>query len=168
MESHYKYSFDETTSTYNFTTTNNIFYKVAFVIDHTFSSIANQQISKVFQLVIEKVNIEIEPFDIKVSKTIEVIIESFFINVENSLVFLCYDQNNKGKLRYEVFERWYNKSVAKQNITKINKIFEFNIDKNEVQKFYTAFIFHNKNPNYVMLISIYNSIADVLNTVKEQ
>ncbi len=56
MQSHYNYVFDEITNTYNFVTKNQILYRVAFIIDETFSTISGEEISNIFQLVIEKSN----------------------------------------------------------------------------------------------------------------
>ena len=75
MQSHYNYAFDSITNTYNFTTKNNIIYRVAFVEDYTFSTISNIEIENVFQIVVEKASIEKESLDSKVAKTIEKIIE---------------------------------------------------------------------------------------------
>lgn len=81
MRNHYNYTFDNITNTYNFTTKNNILYRVAFVVDETFSVISNEEIPNIFQLVIDKANDELEPYDVKVSRTIENIVERFFIRL---------------------------------------------------------------------------------------
>jgi hypothetical protein len=117
---HYNYVFDNITNTYNFTTKNSILYRVAFVVDETFSTISGEEIPNVFQIVIEKANEETEPLDTKVSRTIENIVERFFIRVENSLVYVCFDLDQKAKSRHNVFERWYKKSNAKEHIIKID------------------------------------------------
>ena len=54
MQNHYNYTFDSITNTYNFTTKNSILYRVAFIVDETFSTISEREIANVFQLVIEK------------------------------------------------------------------------------------------------------------------
>lgn len=86
MQSLYNYVFDDITQTYNFTTKNKILYRIAFVVDETFSMIAGEEIPNVYQIIVEKANQEVEPFDPKVSSTIENIIEQFFRKVENSLI----------------------------------------------------------------------------------
>lgn len=166
MQNLYNYVFDDITNTYNFTTKNNILYRVAFIVDETFSTISGEEIPNIFQLVIEKANEETEPLDIKVSRTIEDIVERFFSRIENSLIYVCYDLDQKAKTRHDVFERWYKKSSSKENIVKIDKIIEITINEFEIQKLYTAFMFHKQNPNYKKLISIYNKIEEVLNTDK--
>jgi hypothetical protein len=163
---HYNYVFDYLTNTYNFTTKNNIIYRVAFIVDETFSTISGDEIPNIFQIVIEKANEETEPLDIKVSRTIENIIERFFIRVENSLIYVCYDLDQKAEVRNDVFDRWYKKSIYKDNIIKIDRIIEITIKDFEIQRLYTAFMFHKKNPNYEKLMLIYNRIEDVLNAEK--
>lgn len=166
MRSHYNYVFDNLTSTYNFTTKNNILYRVAFVVDETFSSISGEKIANVFQLIVDKANEEIEPLDLKVSWTIGSIIERFFEKIENSLVYVCSDIDKRAKTRLDVFERWYKRSGTKHNIIKIDKIIKIT-DKNfEIHKLYTAFMFHRKNPNYEKLLELYNRIEQVLNEEK--
>jgi len=166
LQSHYNYVFDNITNTYNFTTKNSILYRVAFVVDETFSSISGEDIPNVFQIVIEKATDEPEPLDIKVSKTIENIIERFFEKVENSLIYICDDLDSKAKVRYVVFERWYKKSDLRENIIKMDKIIEVVISDSKVHKLYTSFIFHKRNSNFEKLLEIYNKIEEVLNEEK--
>jgi len=165
LRNRYNYVFDNITSTYNFTTKNNILYRVAFIVDHTFSTISGEDIPNVFQLVIEKANEEIEPLDINVSWTIGDIVETFFENAENSLVYICSDTDNRASTRLETFDRWYKRSEAKENIVKLDKIIQIEINK-EFHKLYTAFMFHKRNPNYKKLLEIYNSLERFLNEEK--
>lgn len=122
MLNHYNYVFDNLTNTYNFVTKNNILYRVAFVVDYTFSIISGEDIQNIFQLVIEKASDDLEPFDAKVSKTIEDIIKRFFQNTENSLVYICSDEDNKAEIRHKIFDRWYKNSEYRKTIIKINNI----------------------------------------------
>ncbi|QIY82670.1 hypothetical protein HER18_03495 [Chryseobacterium sp. NEB161] len=164
MQNHYNYVFDNITNTYNFTTRNNILYRVAFIVDETFSAISGEEIANIFQLIVEKANEEIEPYDAKVSKTIENIIDRFFQRIENSLVYVCSDEDEKAKIRYDVFDRWYKKSEFKANVVKIDNILNINISKTEIHKLYTSFMFHKNNSNYHKLIEIYSKIEETLNS----
>lgn len=166
MQSHYNYAFDNITNTYNFTTKNNILYRVAFIVDDTFSAISNEEISNIFQLIIDKANNELEPYDAKVSKTIENIIERFFNNVLNSMIYVCSDKENKAKTRFKVFDRWYKKSDYRAYILKIDNILEYETSETKTQKMYTSFMFHHDNPSRQKLIKIYNQIGEVLNREK--
>ena len=166
LQSHYNYVFDNITNTYNFTTRNSILYRVAFIIDETFSSISGKDIPNIFQLVVEKATEGVEPYDAKVSKTIENIIERFFQKVENSLIYVCSDDNEKAKQRHKIFDRWYEKSEYKEVVVKIDNVLSIRIDNTIVQKLYTSFMFHKDNPNYSELIEIYSLIEQALNTEK--
>lgn len=166
MQTHYNYVFDSITSSFVFTTKNDFLYRVAFINDEIFSTISNEEIPNIFQIVIEKANDEIEPLDNKVSNTVENIIEQFFTKKENSLIYICYDLDQKANVRFDVFERWYKKSTLKNNIIKIDKIIEIDLKGLEKQKLYTAFMFHKKNSNHKKLIEIYSRIEDVLNREK--
>ena len=166
MQNHYNYVFDDITNTYNFTTKNNILYRVAFIVDETFSTISGEEIPNIFQLVVEKATDEVEPYDAKVSKTIEDIIERFFHKVENSLIYVCSDDNEKAMQRHKIFDRWYKKSEHKSSVMKIDNIITVEIDAENVQKLYTSFLFHRDNPAYEKLMRIYNQIAEALNRDK--
>ncbi len=166
MLNHYNYAFDNITNTYNFTTKNNILYRVAFVVDDTFSSVSNEEITNIFQLVIDKASDELEPYDAKVSITIEDIVERFFYNALNSMIYVCSDEDDKAKTRFKVFDRWYKKSDYKEFIVKIDKIIQFKISKTETQKLYTSFMFHQDNPTRQKLVEIYNQIEKTLNEEK--
>ncbi|MFT4095163.1 MAG: DUF6169 family protein [Niabella sp.] len=114
-----------------------------------------------YQLVVEKANDGTESFDAKVSKTIENIIERFFHNTQNALIYICSDADEKGMLRYKVFDRWYQKSAYKSVIVKVENIITIKLP-GSVQQLYTSFLFHKLNPNYSKLIEIYNSIEEAL------
>lgn len=166
MRNHYNYAFDNITNTYNFTTRNNVLYRVAFVVDETFSSVSNQEISNIFQLIIDKASDEPEPYDAKVSKTIEDIVERFFHNALNSMIYVCSEEDDKAKTRFKVFDRWYKKSDYKEFIVKIDNIIQFKISETETQKLYTSFMFHQDNPTRQTLVEIYNQIEKTLNEEK--
>jgi len=166
LQNHYNYVFDDLTNTYNFTTKNSILYRVAFIVDETFSTISGEEIPNIFQLVIEKATDEVESYNAKVSKTIEDIIERFFQKKENSLIYVCSDNNEKAIQRHKIFNRWYKNSEHQNSVKKIDNIITLEIDALNVQKIYTSFLFHIDNPAYEKLISIYNQIEEVLNRDK--
>lgn len=71
MPNLYNYFFDEVTSTYSFTTKNNIEYKIVFIVDETLDIASEIHIENIYQIVIEKITDGIEPLNILVSKTIQ-------------------------------------------------------------------------------------------------
>ena len=166
MQNRYKFTFDSQSKTYNFITKNAIHYQIAFVVDETFSLISNEDISDIYQLVVEKVTDEIEPFDAKVSKTIEDIVDQFFENEKNSLIYICSEENKKAKLRHKTFNRWYQRSEQKNKIKKVDNVIHIQTNELEIQKLHTSFLFHYNNPNRFKLIEIYNQIEKILNAEK--
>ena len=163
MQNHYNCVFDEISKTYNFATKNGILYRLAFIVDQTFSAISGEDIANVFQLVIEKANENIEPYDPKVSRTVEDIIERFFQHEENSLIYICSDDNEKAVQRHKIFNRWYQNSSYKDKVKKIDNVISIEIEGKDFQNLYTSFLFHINNPEYNKLISIYKKIEEVLN-----
>lgn len=166
MENLYNYVFDDITNTYNFSTRNNILYKVAFLVDETFSTVSGENIPNIFQIVVEKASDSLEPFDPKVSKTIESIVERFFQKTENSLIYVCSDEKDNAKSRHRVFDRWYENSQYSDVIVKIDKVISVKTSSFGIYNLYTSFMFHKKNTNFEKLIEIYNQIEKVLNEEK--
>lgn len=163
-QNRYNYVFDGTTTTYNFTTKNNICYRVSFVVDQTFSTLTGQEISGIYQLVIEKVTEGLEPLDSKVSKTIESIVAKFFQNIHNSLVYVCSEEGKKAEIRHKAFSRWYKSSVYRETIVKIDNVIKVDIGEDAPCILYTSFMFHRRNADFERLIDIYKKIESVLNT----
>ena len=166
MPNHYSYVFDPITNTYAFITKNSILYRIAFLIDSTFSSISQKEIPNVYQVVIEKVNDEVEPFDISVSKTIIHIIAQFFKNVQNSLIFICSDDQDKARIRFSAFNKWYKSSAYQEMIAKIDQVICVNAVDNQIQKIYTSLLVHRSNPDYTTLVHVYQQIEKILNEEK--
>jgi hypothetical protein len=96
LPNHYNYSFEETTNSYIFLTKNKIVYKIIFINDFTFNTITfSEKFNDIYQVVIEKISNKIEPYDFLVSRTISEIILSFFKNNNNSILYVCSDNDQK-------------------------------------------------------------------------
>lgn len=158
MADQYNYSFDEVTNSYNFTTKYNICYKIAFIIDETLDSVSEESIENVYQIVIEKVTDIIDSFDGSVSKTIEIIIAAFFETVRNCLIYICSDEGEKAKVRFNVFDRWYRNSTFVESVIKIDNIIDC-----ESSLIYTSLLYHNSNENIEKVLTAYKNIEDYLN-----
>lgn len=161
MRSPYNYSFDYDTGTYQFITKNDIFYRVAFLEDNTLTTVSTSGIefNNVYQVVIEKVSEQLEPLDSQVFLTIDTIINDFFSNIENALIYVCSDDMGKDKVRYQVFERWYHYSEHKDIITKVDNIIPLDADN----VIYTSLLYHNDNPNVNYILKTFDEIEDALN-----
>ncbi len=162
MPNQYNYNFSEETQSYHFTTKDDIEYKVAFIIDHTFSTVSNLEIDNVYQLIIEKVSDKIEKFDANVSETIKDIVSSFFNNELNSMIYICDDEDGKSELRFNVFDRWYQTSSIKDIVTKVNNVIK--CTNNGIDTvIYSSLMYHNDNVNKEVIIEIYQTIQEILN-----
>ncbi len=166
LQNRYNYVFDHTTHSYRFTTKNNILYQVVFAVDETFSSVSGHPVSDVYQLVVEKITDKPEPFDLRVSRTIECILVEFFGNVNNSLIYVCSDAGKKAFARHKVFSRWYSGSPYHDIIVKIDNVIRFEDEKGAICTLYTSFMFHRLNPDFEKLTSIYHHIEIALNEEK--
>ncbi|MWB92869.1 hypothetical protein GON26_00670 [Flavobacterium sp. GA093] len=163
MPNLYNYSFCEDSQFYYFITKNNIEYRVAFIIDETFSAVSGLEINNIFQIIIEKANFdETEKLDILVSATIKVIISSFFENSQNSIIYVCDDKDKKSQKRFNVFNRWYQKSGLIKTITKVDNIIICQTE-NENFSIYSSLLYHQDNQNKDTILEVYNTIQEILN-----
>ncbi|MFH7013519.1 DUF6169 family protein [Flavobacterium sp. FlaQc-52] len=162
MPSPYNYSFDEITQSYHFKTKNAITYRIAFIVDQTFSAVSGFEMNNIYQIVIEKVEDTIERLDNQVAATIQAVVLSFFENSQNAMIYICDDKDRKGEKRFNTFERWY-KAVATGNpITKINNIIVFKIE-NQEWPLYTSLLYHQDNVNKDTIVEVYHTLQEILN-----
>jgi hypothetical protein len=108
----------------------------------------------------------LEPFDANVSKTIVKIIEVFFQNIQNALIYICDDKDEKALLRHTIFDRWYKNSNNKNQIIKVDNVIRFNITAIESKTLYTSLLLSPHNQNFHDLIDIYNRMGEILNEDK--
>lgn len=161
MPNLYNYTFNESANTYTFSTKNNIEYKIVFIVDETLDFASDIPIPNVFQIIIEKVTDDIEPFDSLVSKTIENIVATFFVDVKNSLIFICSQDEERAETRFNVFDRWYKNSTLK-SVKKADNIMRFESGGN-TYIIYSSLLYHDENSNIEFILSAYENIERVVN-----
>ncbi len=167
MQNWYNYSVELSHYGYNFTTKNNIVYKVTFVVDHTLNSVSTnfETFDNVYQIVIEKMTDERAPLDVWVSITIKKIIEEFLLNINNAIIYVCSDDEYKAHIRHKVFNRWYNNSKLDGSILKIDSEISYTL-QGVNHKLYASLLYHKLNNSSVSIINAFNTINSVLNSVK--
>ncbi len=161
MPKPYNYFFNEVSRSYNFITKNNIEYKIVFIVDETLDIVSEIHIENIYQIVIEKITDGIEPLDVSVSKTIQDIVTAFFKNIENALIYVCSQDDEKAETRFNVFNRWYKKSVI-ESVTKVDNIINCE-SKGSIYTIYTSLLYQNNNPNIKYILEAYQKIEEVLN-----
>lgn len=161
MPNPYNYSFNEATRTYTFTTKNDIEYQIVFIVDETLDIASDVHIGNVYQIIIEKITDKTEPFDGLVSKTIENVITDFFVNVQNSLIYVCSENDEKAETRFNVFNRWYKKSRL-ESVTKVDNIIKCE-SEGDIYVIYTSLLYHKENPNVGHILEAYRKIESILN-----
>ncbi len=162
MPNPYSFIFDEIAHSYIFTTNNGIEYKVAFILDYTFSSVSNIEIEDVYQVIIEKTTEIKEPLDRNVSATISEILSLFFKNKKNTILYICDDLDDRAQTRFRKFNIWYAESDITDIIMKIDNIF---VNENIAgsAKVFSSLLIHNENENKEVILNIYHSIEQILN-----
>lgn len=161
MPSPYNYQFDEIAQSYVFITDNGIEYKIAFILDHTFSAVYNIEIDDIYQVIIEKTTEIKEPLDRNVSATICAILSAFFQNARNTILYICDDADEKAEVRFRKFNIWYTKSELTNTVTKIDNIIVIqNIAG--TAKIFSSLLYHNENTNKETILDIYHSIEQIL------
>ncbi len=166
MQNHYNYAFDSTTNAYIFATKNNILYRIAFIVDETFSTILNTEVDNIFQLVVEKLSTEIEPFDPIVSKTIVAIIEVFFKNTDKAILYICLNSDSKASARFQLFHKWYMGSKLRSEIIKLDESISYSYEQHESLAFYASILIQKRNANLETLIDAFHQIKRLLSEEK--
>jgi len=127
---HYSYSKLKNSLVYQFTTKNEITYRVHFVKDETLIYLSGTaDFEQTYQIVIEKTTDTKPPFDSRVFLTIEAIIIEFFNDTEKVLSFVCDTSDGKELTRFKKFNRWYKTSKHNKSIIKLNVMVHKNNSK---------------------------------------
>ncbi|OYQ42937.1 DUF6169 family protein [Flavobacterium aurantiibacter] len=161
MPSPYNYHFNEIAQSYIFTTVNGIEYKVAFILDYTFSAVSNIEIDHIYQLIIEKTTDAKEPLDRNVSATICALLSTFFDNERNTILYICDDGDQRAEVRFRKFNIWYAESELTDIVTKVDNVIVSENIAGSV-KIYSSLLYHNENTNKETILDIYHSIEQIL------
>ena len=161
MPSPYNYQFDEIAQSYIFTTVNGIEYKIAFILDYTFSAVSNIEIDDIYQLIIVKTSEIKEPLDRNVSAIICAILSTFFDNERNTILYICDDGDERAEARFRKFNMWYTESKLTATVTKVDNVI---VSENVAgsAKIYSSLLYHNENANKETILDIYHSIEQIL------
>jgi hypothetical protein len=90
-----------------------------------------------------------QPYDERVEATIVDILNTFFENNRNSLIYVCDNLDNRQKVRRRKFDGWFNKS----NTTSIEK-YDVDFISKEVE-ILASLLVHAQNPDKDLLVSLF-------------
>lgn len=156
----YSVFLDTDTFIYSFNTKNQIEYNVLFAsMSALFDDTSvGSEIKEIYTISINKLTNSNEPFDSDVGKTIDCIIGNFFVDKEKSIIYLCDNTDRKQSKRNLKFERWYQQSIMKKSLTKIDRTINIDDENTHI----TSLIYHNENPFKSSLEQGYYEVIDTV------
>lgn len=155
----YKVTFNLETSTYSFTTKNDIEYSLAFVDSVCYFSGVSESnsIKKVYSLNIDKISAGKAVLDLNVQATVNCIVTHFFKDLENSLVYVCDHSDSKHEARRRKFNRWCEQSDSNSKYIKLDEILITDDGVHNV-----SLIYHFENPFSESLEAVYYEVIEEL------
>ena len=136
---------------YIFETQNSIHYTISFEEETPIGGCGT------FQFIIEKMEQVRSAHDPKVEQTILAIIDEFFVEHQNVLLYMCDDSDGREANRNRLFLFWFKKNAdpARFTIRAANATVEG-------KGFYAAIIVENKNPMLENIIEDFDNTAQAL------
>ena len=145
------YSFIQQGNRYIFHTNNSVAYSVEFTDGayYFFNLPVHIPVFEFSVSVLKAVDILIHPYDERIEVTIVRILNSFFENNKNSLIYVCDNLGNRQQARFRKFHSWFKKNKS-NNLEKYDVVF----NALEMQ-ILASLIVHTQNPDKDLLVSLF-------------
>ena len=145
------YSFIQQGNRYIFHTNNSVAYSVEFTDGayYFFNLPVHIPVFEFSVSVLKAVDILIHPYDERIEVTIVRILNSFFENNKNSLIYVCDNLENRQQARFRKFHSWFKKNKS-NNLEKYDVVF----NALEMQ-ILASLIVHTQNPDKDLLVSLF-------------
>ena len=145
------YSFIQQGNRYIFHTNNSVAYSVEFTDGayYFFNLPVHIPVFEFSVSVLKAVDILIHPYDERIEVTIVRILNSFFENNKNSLIYVCDNLGNRQQARFRKFHSWFKKNKS-DNLEKYDVVF----NALEMQ-ILASLIVHTQNPDKDLLVSLF-------------
>ena len=145
------YSFIQQGNRYIFHTNNSVAYSVEFTDGayYFFNLPVHIPIFEFSVSILNAVDILIHPYDERIEATIVRILNSFFENNKNSLIYVCDNLENRQQARFRKFHSWFKKNKS-NNLEKYDVVF----NALEMQ-ILASLIVHTQNPDKDLLVSLF-------------
>lgn len=136
---------------YTFVTISGVVY-IAYFIEIPFGN----GIEDVYSFSFETIN-EPQAFDERIYATIFQILHEFFLNNQNSMLFVCDSNDDKESARLRLFDRWYKDQEVNDFILKYDKsvkLPDFDL--------HSSILINKKNPLKDQILLKFNEYIDLL------
>lgn len=150
LVSPYKVKLGDANSFY-FTTCRGITYNVGFVSDYMLAD------EDVYQFYIVEIDHVRAPKDPLVKQTILCVIEEFFLQEPNVMLFICDTSDMRQGMRSRLFRLWFKDYDHHDKFTMINEEISF-----DGVIYYGSIILRNTNPQYDNLIKKFHTVIEEL------
>lgn len=150
LNSPYKVSLGDANSFY-FTTGNGATYNIGFVPDYMLAD------ENVYQFYIIDVDHVHAPKDPLVKQTIQCVIESFFRQEPNVMLYICDPSDLRQGMRSRLFRHWFEEYERHEFFTMINEEILF-----DGIAYYGSIIISKSNPYYDELIEKFHTVFEEL------
>ena len=140
---------------YIFETEGGIHYTISFEEDSPIGG------CNTFQFIIEKMENVRSSYDSKVEQTILAIINQFFVEHLDVLLYLCDDSDGREANRNRLFLSWFKKNADPERFTILTANATI-----EGKGFYAAIIVENRNPMLNSIIEDFETTANALTAGK--
>lgn len=140
-----------------FATDYDVHYLVGFEYDDSSFDFAT------YQLVIINSNNKKSPKDSKVRETIVAIVEDFFNNNENVLLYICETGDDKQAMRNRLFQYWFSSYINKNLFTFVSA----SVTDAEGIVNHAAIILRSDNPQMPHIVSEFSKTINLLNNKPE-
>lgn len=137
-----------------FSTDYDVHYLVGFEYDDTSFDFAT------YQLVIINSNNKKSPRDFKVRDTIVAIVEAFFSNNKNVLLYICETGDEKQSMRDRLFQYWFSSYINKGLYTFVSA----SVTDSEGVINHAAIILRSDNPQMPYVVSEFSQTINLLNS----
>ena len=150
------YHFNQQGNDYRFDTDNGLFYSVKFTDGSFYFANLSAHIP-VFEVSISTVSLGdylSAPRDARIEITIVEIFRIFFLEHENSIIYICDNLDEKQAARHRKFDMWFRRHTGKE-LEKYDT--HFLVESIEI---YASLILHVNNPYRQELIDVFLSQVD--------
>lgn len=129
-----------------------------FFEDYTLNELSDNSYENTFQLLIEMTTDTVPPLDNRVRDTVCSIIHEFLLNIENSLLFVCDNQDLKSQKRKNHFDIWYTKFSHGTTIEKLN----VEISSGDCIYTYASLLVSKKHPQFDLIKDDFEKIPEII------